>query len=352
MFHRLVVPILATAQVAGFTAGTGSPKSSAAAIKLLMSSIANRDLKGVQIAIKEGAELNSVTQGNQTPILAALSSFVFIENQHQKDQARTVLNYLFSKGARLSGHRDELFLAVISKDISLMALLLDHGLNPHDKAYGYTSIELAYINRADALIPLLKSRNVPDIPPEFRPVMKIMRAIKGNDQEDLEKLIQDKGAINQYDPSGRTPLTAILGDISWITTPAVFITLLSAQPDFNLPSKYEEDYGRYPLHMLASTMTLDSKYAGAIADYISIAILHLHADPNVVDELQQTPLHVAAEVQYPQIASALLKCGANPLVVDFRGRRPSTLASTPEVRGLLLEAEKAAIIAAQKGSRR
>lgn len=330
--------MLATLQAISFAGEVGSQTASEAATNLLFSSISSQDLKGVQIAIKQGADLNATLHGT-SPISAVLSNLVLLDDHHQKEKSRAILNYLFAKGSRLSGHRDELFCAVISKDKSLMALLLEQGLDPHSKAYGYSSVELAYLYKADNLISLLKSRNVTDIAPEIRQVMKIMRALVGNDSNELQKLIHDQDALNQYAPNGRTPLLEALHSSSWIMVPDCCLLLFSGSPNFNLPSRNEEDYGKYPIHFLTETMTREPKFADSVALLISALIRGNHMDPNVKDNLQRTPLHDAAKLAYPQVAKALLLGGANPLATDYRGQRPSSLAKTPEIRSLLLEAE-------------
>ncbi|MBL0210342.1 MAG: ankyrin repeat domain-containing protein [Holophagaceae bacterium] len=307
-----------------------------------MSAIENSDLKGVQIAIRQGADPNIAPKGENRPITVAIATFGFTKEAPEREKARGIISYLFSKGARLSGHKDELFMAIFSNDKLLMSTLLDRGLDPHSKLDGYSSIELAYLRKSDGLIPLLRSRNVPDIQPEDQQVMRIMRALTWLDHEALKKLIDEKVDLNQYDPRGRTPLLEALSSSSWIMVPECFLQILLGAPNFNLQSRWEGDYGMYPLHRLAATLTIESKYADSVAGLI-LVVVHRHADPNVKDKFDETPLHYAARGNFPQITQALLMAGANPLAVNFRGQRPSSQAKNSEIRSMLLKAEKSAI---------
>jgi ankyrin repeat protein len=80
----------------------------------------------------------------------------------------------------------------------------------------------------------------------------------------------------------------------------------------------------------------------SVSALVEIAIRNQGADPNVTDALRQSPLHNAAGGVALSVVKTLLQYGADPLAVDSRFRRPSQVATAPEVIRLLAEAETAA----------
>jgi|GEM_PF-2999989 ankyrin repeat protein len=356
MFIRAILPLIAS----GLLLAAPPPKVNKVppegATKLLVSSIDSRDMAGVRIAFEQGADPNVGDQ--KTPIDHGLNSFWFATYTDAPDQAAKeqkkaeaqkkameIIKFLFSKGAKLKNDPDELFCAVIGKNKAAFEYLLSKGLDPHGHYKGYDLVELSFVQKADMNIPLLEKRGVHEIDPNILPVLKMMRAITDFDDKELTRLIkEEKPDVNQYDPSGRTVLVEILSSPFWIHNAKMLFPILDAHPDWNLPSKADEDYGQYPLHFV----TFASKYShqpdqlSSISSLVDIAVRTMGANPNVINALRQTPLHNAADGGGLPVIKTLLEDGADPLAVDSRFRRPSQVATAPEAIRLLAEAEKAA----------
>lgn len=316
--------------------------------KLLVSSIINTDMAGVRIAFEQGADPN--VGDKRTPMNIALIAFwasdPALEKQKKAEgqqKAMGIIKFLFSKGAKLKNDPDELFGAVICKSKPVFEYLLSKGLDPHGLYDGYNLVELSFVREADMNIPLLEKRGVPKIDPQILPVLKMMRAVHGHEEMKLARLINDeKPDVNQYDPSGRTVLVEVLDNREWLFNSSKLSAVLDAHPDWNLPSKNEHDFGRYPLHFAMSGCGIGPNYDSLTSRLVEVAIQTMGANPNVTDALRQSPLHNAAKGGALPVVKTLLQCGANPLAVDSRFRRPSQVATAPEVIRFLEEAEAVA----------
>jgi len=317
-------------------------------------------MAGVRIAFEQGADPN--VGDKLTPMAHGLrvfwtSAWVDAPDPAAKElkkaegqkKAMEIIKFLFSKGAKLKNDPEELFSAVLSKNKAEFEYLLSKGLDPHGHYEGYDLVELSFVHKADMNIPLLKKRGVPEIDPHRLPVLKMMRAIKAFDEKELARLIkEEKTDVNQYEPGGRTVLMEVLDTptIVWVHDPRMLFAILDAHPDWNLPSKNKEDFGRYPLHFATHWLEVlrpeDVQDVQSVSALVEIAIRNQGADPNVTDALRQSPLHNAAGGVALSVVKTLLQYGADPLAVDSRFRRPSQVATAPEVIRLLAEAETAA----------
>ena len=65
------------------------------------------------------------------------------------------------------------------------------------------------------------------------------------------------------------------------------------------------------------------------------------ADPDIPNVKLQAPLHFAAFKQKSKAVAALLRAGANPLVLDRKGRTPAEDTADPGIRAALLAARGA-----------
>ena len=63
-----------------------------------------------------------------------------------------------------------------------------------------------------------------------------------------------------------------------------------------------------------------------------------NADPNIPNEKLQHPLHFAAFKKQPNAVNLLLSHGANPLVLDRKGRTPAEDTSDESIRDAILAA--------------
>ena len=67
-------------------------------------------------------------------------------------------------------------------------------------------------------------------------------------------------------------------------------------------------------------------------------LLKENADPNIPNEKLQRPLHSAAFKKQPNAVNLLLQHGANPLVLDRKGRTPAEDTSDESIRDAILAA--------------
>jgi hypothetical protein len=316
------------------------------ATKLLISSIEHQDLDGVKIAFKQGADAN--VGDKHTPIHLALQKFMFIQYKEMdldKTKLMAIVKFLFIKGAHLKNDNEELFCATISNDKDLFAYLLAHGLDPHGTYEGYSLVQLAYIHKADSILPLLYQRGVHKITDSEINHFNLLRAITKLDSKEITRLITKESVdLDFYDPSGRTPLLLILGNPGWAYLPACLSALLAGNPNWDLPSKYPEDFGRYPIHFVCSQLKYtNGKQLELVSNLLAASLSAWKANPNVVDELKSTPLHYAATGKSMKAVKLLIQYGASAKAIDYRFRRPSVMAESPEIRDFLLEQEKLAI---------
>jgi len=73
---------------------------------------------------------------------------------------------------------------------------------------------------------------------------------------------------------------------------------------------------------------------------IVTTLLDARANPDVRSRITGfTPLHVAAVSGRENIVQELLGRGADPMIMDYHGKRPSALATSPELQELLRAAE-------------
>ena len=356
MFIRAILPLI----VSGLLLAAPPPKVNKVppegATKLLVSSIDGQDMAGVRIAFEQGADPNMGDRN--TPMDHGLSAFWFanyadapdpVAKEQKKAEAQKkvmeIIKFLFSKGAKLKNDPEELFSAVVGKNKTEFEYLLSKGLDPHGHYKGYDLIELSFLHKADMNIPLLEKRGVHKIDPNILPVLKMMRAITAFDEKELARLIkEEKADVNQYDPGGRTVLLEILNDPFWLHDAKMLFPVIDAHPDWNLPSKADDDYGQYPLHFVtfASKYSHQPEQLSSISALVDVAVRTMGANPNVTNALRGTPLHNAAEGGALSAIKILLQYGGDPLAVDSRFRRPSQVATAPEVIRLLTEAETAA----------
>jgi ankyrin repeat protein len=356
MFIRAILPLIAS----GLLLATPPPKVSKVppegATKLLVSSIDSKDIAGVRIAFEQGADPNVGDQ--KTPMAHGLNALWFaayvdapdpatkeLKKVEEQKKAMEILKFLFNKGAKLKNDPDELFTAVVCNNKAAFEYLLSKGLNPHGSYKGYDLVQLSFVYHADLNIPLLEKRGAPKIDPHILPVLKMIRAVRAFDDKELSRLIkEEKTDVNQYDPTGRTVLMEILSDPFWLHDAKMLFPILDAHPDWNLPSKADDDFGQYPLHFVtfASKYSHQPEQLSSISTLVALAIRTMGANPYVINTLRETPLHNAAAGGAVATIITLLQYGADPLAVDSRFRRPSQVATAPDVVRLLAEAETAA----------
>lgn len=340
----ILLCVWTTVSAASVSTGKDAPKvPPEGATKLLISSINNQDIEGLKIAFKQGADAN--TGNNKTPLQLALSNFMFIKYKDMnldKNKLMNIVKFLFLKGAHLKNSEDEFFCATISNDKDLFSLLLSKGLDPHGNYEGYSLVQLAYIHKSNSILPLLYQRGVPKIQDSEINNFNLLRAITNIEPKEITKIIKNESFdLNFYDPSGRTPLLRILDSPGWAYSPECLIALIDGKPDWNLPSKNDKDFGRYPIHFVCSQLQYtQGEQIEFVSLILNICLSAWGAKPNVIDDLKQTPLHYAAKGKSLKAVKTLIQFGASTAQTDYRFRKPSTIAELPEIRNFLIEQEK------------
>jgi ankyrin repeat protein len=106
--------------------------------------------------------------------------------------------------------------------------------------------------------------------------------------------------------------------------------LLEYNPDINL----QDNYGDTPLHDILARIGPSTE--GKVVEIVR-RLLEYGADPNIRPRTGSTPLHQASSCGSLEVACLLLSHGANVDEQDDHGRTPFQVASSDELRKLLLE---------------
>ncbi len=182
--------------------------------KLLISSIQSKDLRGIEIALKRGANVNYKLNGDrqiQTPLGTA---FVGLANKEEKvefERTYKIIELLLKKRASVPTNENELFFVFRFGNKKILSLLLSNGLNPHLKLYGYTTAEFVIKHENTELLPLLYSRNVPKVDPKTKLQLELIAGAHCYDIQKMAKAIKAGAKVNHHDPGGETALCVSLG---------------------------------------------------------------------------------------------------------------------------------------------
>ena len=183
---------------------------------LLASSVARLDIKGVEIALKNGANTKEKLKHPDaptvlvTPIQLALRELDNREDKRAAEKVAQILHLLFSKGARLTGARDELFPAIAYGHYSILKMLLENGANPHIRIYGYLPTELAVKYEQEQLLPLLFARGAAKVAPEDVAQIQLIRAATRQSKEAMQAAVLKGALINQPDMAGSYAIVQLL----------------------------------------------------------------------------------------------------------------------------------------------
>lgn len=163
--------------------------------------------------------------------------------------------------------------------------------------------------------PALHAKRQPPIPSDPQSV-----AAAAGDVAALEGM--DKDALSAIDAAGQTPLiwAADSGSL-----PAVEV-LLNAGVDADVRG------------FLGATAVSRAARRGHGA--VLAALLAYGADPNIPNNKLQFPLHFAAFKLKPEAVRILLENGANPLVLDRKGRTPAEDTSDENIRLQIKDAQR------------
>jgi ankyrin repeat protein len=269
-----------------------------------------RDVPAVEAALKAGANVNSKSTENKTPLHLAA----------EKGQAEVVA-VLLKAGADVNAKRE-------SSD-----LIGDLKTPPRRPS-----------NQGEALAHFVRVGQMND------GTSPLHSASAGGHAEVATVLLKAGAEVNANDNGGRTPLhaaatggradvvTVLLkagaevnaraGDgttpLHYATTAEVASALLRMSAEVNAKDKS----GRTPLHLAAG---LGHAEVGTV-------LLKAGAAVEAKTSAGWTPLHLAAEKGQAEVVAVLLKAGANPRATDGAGKTPHALAKDEKCRELLWNA--------------
>ena len=310
--------------------------------KLLISSIQNKDMKGIEIALKRGADVDYISKSqysSTTPLGVAFNQLHDKENPLEIEKTHKIIEILLKKKATIPTDQNSLFPVFCYGSKKIVSILLMHGLNPHLKLYGYTTAEFVIKHENTELLPLLYARNVAKVTPEERIQLELIAGAHRYDMDKMRKAIESGAKVNQYDPGGETALCISLGmPLRDFACKNVIDLVLGYKADPNLPTKASDGYGNYPLHLVSSSSFGQPNIENML---LTVRLLIENgAEVNARNEFKETPLHSAAKANLTQIVKVLLKNGADPKAKDFRGREPGAVTSSLEIQNLLYAATK------------
>ena len=90
---------------------------------------------------------------------------------------------------------------------------------------------------------------------------------------------------------------------------------------------------------MLDSFNVDCRYFSSLTDDILTLLLEAGADPNIGNDKCQYPLHFAAFQRHPSTVRLLLDHGANPFVLDRKGRTPAEDTSDPTIRAMIQDAQ-------------
>ena len=197
--------------------------------------------------------------------------------------------------------------------ILLVFVLLSAGADPNapDKN-GETPLHSAATNKcAAAAVKLLQTGADPNAP-DKNGETPLHSAATNKRAAAAVKLLQTGADPNARDKDGRTPLhsAAMLEHLDFV------IVLLRANAD---PNARDKDM-RTPLHWAATNKRTA----------VAVELLRANANPNARDKDWRTPLHWAATNKRAAVAVELLRDGADPNARDKDGRTPLDVAEQLE----------------------
>jgi ankyrin repeat protein len=158
----------------------------------------------------------------------------------------------------------------------------------------------------------------------------------------VEFLLQEKANVNQKDSLGRTPLhiAALVAHVDIAKCLLGYkaeVNITRTSSDIHLAPSAEQRF-ETPLHVAAQS---DYPFVSVAKSVAFIKILKEYkVDFDAVDYLGQTPLHRAAANGHYLIVRQLLQYGAKSEIVDNNGCKPIDLTSDSNIKDLLLSVKQ------------
>ena len=313
----------------------------------LIDALQAADIKAVELALKRGA--SPVTPIGRTSAPAyPRSPLQWLLNQISIDESPAVVDakkirvarLLIARGAKVEPNDDAMYFAVAEGHIEVAALMLDAKQDINRRIGGYLPTELAAMRGHQDLYRRLIARGGKDLSQPELTQLSLMQGVNKLDVDLVAKAIAAGADVNALDPSGQTALTTILiVPVLWqereqTTRNLEFLGTLLNKFKANPAIPSGGDQRNYPIIQWVE-MNSYVKDQFDLSAQVVTALIKLGADVNVVDTLNQTALHKAAQKGNFPAATALAEAGINHKIKDYRGRTALDLASDTAMRTFL-----------------
>ena len=244
---------------------------------------------------------------------------------------------------RVSGHSTtRCCFSSFERPENLVVLLLDHGISPARRTYGYLPTEIAIKYEQQAIYDLLIARGGQVVQQKDAAQLSLVEALSVDDHLRMRKALRDGARINGPDASGTTPLLAGLDRPVYDTNHATSISwAIENGADANQaarPSNFEET-NQLPLNLFvminAGSMNGEDEDARSWSEWIMRGLLEAGARVSGMDSNGLTPLHWAAKVDNLRAAEILIREGARISPRDKEGTQPLDYAKSARMIKLL-----------------
>lgn len=307
---------------------------------LLAASLARLDVKGVEIALRKGANAKVTLKHpdaptiQKYPVQLALSGLLEREDEKAPQKVERMLRLVLAKGARPTGDPDELFLPISYGHTAILKLLLDNGANPHARIDGYLPIELAIKYGQDQLLPLLASRSAPKVADADAAQLRLVRAASLQDKAAMQLAFSAGAQVNHADTAGRYAIVELLA--MPLIDPSGYEVLKWLLVEKNADVRVIQ-IGKKSTSAIHRVIEMNSFRREDFASTAQIVetLLERGSDVSAEDYLGRTPLHYAAERGNYTAAEVLLRSSAKVAARDHLKKTPLDLAKSREVISLL-----------------
>lgn len=272
----------------------------------------------------------------KTPILLAMGELDDRDDTKAPDRVERILRLLFSKGARLTGARDELFVPLAGGHSRILKLLLENGANPHTRVYGYLPTELAIKYGQDHLLSILYGRGAAKIAPKAAAQIRFVQAASRQNLSAMLQAVSAGARVNQPDVAGKYALVQLvsLPLIEPNGYEALKWMLFEAKADVRVTETGDESTSA--IHEIIKWNSFKEEDLSTTAGIVTV-LIEAGSDVSAQDSMGRTPLHWAAQTGNYLAAEALLRNSAKVAARDNMKRTPLDLAKSRKVIEILLQ---------------